>query len=391
MRDVLNLNSDRDSRSGGAKGIKRSKSMTEILFNKEHLEPTGASSSQLSDDMMSTLKDDSKNQINALVEVFIPIKKEINILKDKINKMSYEDIEQIMKNQNEAQEIVKQLGEIGRAGYDDGTKQNQLDEIARGVSKRLLEDAMECRVRLMAPLRDAQVKIWEGTWSEDTIANLMKTSEVVSSETISSCLTCPEKITLSCGLTGVWKPDRSNDWFAWCHETEIAAYQVNKLLGLNIVPLTVEREINGVVGSLQLWVNNIYDKCDEGGQHLIDKAKFFCALIGRNDGRVSVSGDCHNCGFIGMGSDRRVVLFDNADAFSYFRGTAFTDFELVFDRSSFQLPESVLEKARQLNKDQLKNNNYLKKHPYTIGETVEEILGKLLACRDRLIKIIDGQ
>ena len=389
MRDVPNLNPDRDSRSGGAKGIKRSKSMTEILFNKEHLEPTGASSSQLKDDMMSTLKDDSKNQINALVEVFIPIKKEINILKDKIDKMSYEDIEQIMKNQNEAQEIVNQIVEIGRAGYYDGTTQNQLDEIGRRVFNRLLEDAKECRVRLVAPLRDAQVKIWEGTWSEDTIANLMKTSEVVSSETISSCLTCPEKITLSCGLTGVWKPERSNDWSGMCHETEIVAYQVNKLLGLNIVPLTVEREINGVVGSLQLWVNNIHDECDEGNQHLIDKARFFCALIGRNDGCVRV-GKCHNCGFIGMGSDRRVVLFDNADSFSYFRGPAFTDFELVFDRSSFQLPESVLEKARQLNKDQLKNNNYLEKYSNIVGETVEEILEKLLACRDRLIKIIDG-
>ncbi len=379
MRDVLNLNPDRDSKSGRAKGIKRSKSMTEILFNKEHLEPTGASSSQLKDNMMSTRKNDSENQIDALLEVFIPIRKEINTLKDKINKMSHEDLEQILKNQNEAQEIVKQLVEIDRSGYYDGTKQNQLDEIARGVSKRLLENAMECWKCLVAPLRDVQVKIWEGTYSEDTIANLMRTSEVVSSETTSSDSgwARPPKITLGCGLTGVWKPKPKRS-VTWSHEAEIAAYQVDKLLGLNIVPLTVERDINELVGSLQLWVNNINGRCNEGDKCLIDKTRFFCALIGKNDGYVGIN-NCHNCGFIGMGSDRRVILFDNADAFSNFRGTAFTDFEIMFDRSSFQLPESVLEKARQLNKDQLKDIQYLN----------EKQKKFLLETRDRLIKIID--
>ena len=287
MRDVPNLNPDRDSRSGGAKGIKRSKSMTEILFNKEHLEPTGASSSQLKDNMMSIRKNDSENQIKALLEVFLPIKKEINTLKDKINKinkMSHEDLEQILKNQNEAQEIVNQLVEIDRSGYYDGTKQNQLDEIDRGGSKRLLENVMECRKCLVAPLRDAQVKIWEGTYSEDTIANLMRTSEVISSETIPSDVgyTRPQKITLSCGLTGVWKTESQNV-FSFRYQSEIAAYQVDKLLGLKMVPLTVDREINGDKGSLQIWVNNIQEESNERNLYLTDDAKFFCALIAKND------------------------------------------------------------------------------------------------------------
>jgi hypothetical protein len=37
---------------------------------------------------------------------------------------------------------------------------------------------------------------------------------------------------------------------------EVAAYELDKLLGLNMVPVTVERTYNGKKGSLQLWVED---------------------------------------------------------------------------------------------------------------------------------------
>ena len=43
---------------------------------------------------------------------------------------------------------------------------------------------------------------------------------------------------------------------------EIAAYELDKLLGLNMVPPTVERSFNGKKGSVQLWVENCMTEKD---------------------------------------------------------------------------------------------------------------------------------
>ena len=39
--------------------------------------------------------------------------------------------------------------------------------------------------------------------------------------------------------------------------SELAAYAVDRLLGLGMVPPTVERRLNGTEGALQLWVENV--------------------------------------------------------------------------------------------------------------------------------------
>ncbi len=482
MLDVGNLNPDRESRSGeversGNLGKTRKRFYRTFGYtNKEHPEPTEASSSQSTDHMMSTPEDKTvpftKDQIKALIEGFKPIKEQIKTLKGKINKMSPENLEQILENQNQAQELVKQLMQIDRAGDFDRTidsKQTSLTgdictdtfnalkylyakyilkltdatknvnavtlgENARREFKRLLEDTMECWARLVAPLCDAQVKIWEGTWSEDTIANLMRTSEVVSLETLRGgpkFIQRARKVTLSCGLSGVWKAVKDDfflsdlnpeselypPWYkydrgpAFKAISEIAAYQVDKLLGLNIVPLTVEREINGEKGSLQIWMDNMKNNSNKLGFRIIDNVKLFCALIAKNDlyeENREKDGRFRNCGFIGKGSDRRAVLFDNEEAFNSYSGQTFNNFINSFDRSlsqklcekdliqlldqfytrsvfessrtASQLTKSVLEKARQLNMDQLEHIQYL-------DERQKE---NLLLRRDKLIQVIDG-
>lgn len=39
-------------------------------------------------------------------------------------------------------------------------------------------------------------------------------------------------------------------------EHELAAYQLNKILDINMIPLTTKRKVNGKVGMVQLWVVN---------------------------------------------------------------------------------------------------------------------------------------
>src|SRR5436190_23716117 len=42
--------------------------------------------------------------------------------------------------------------------------------------------------------------------------------------------------------------------------TEIAAYEVDKLIGLGMVPATVEKAFDGKKGSVQFWVDSIMDE-----------------------------------------------------------------------------------------------------------------------------------
>lgn len=179
----------------------------------------------------------------------------------------------------------------------------------------------------------------------------MRTSEVVSSETIHSIMpltvvTNPEKITLKCGLYGVWKPE-SKDGPYGSYKSELGAYEVDRLFSLKMFPLTVKRKINGEEGSLQLWVPNMSKTC----YSLSDDAKFFRLLIGHYDIGNVAGVLSHNYGFIGSGHDRRAVLFDAAGAFR--RSKRF--FSLYESASSLKPTQSFLDTARQLNRDQLES------------------------------------
>lgn len=67
-------------------------------------------------------------------------------------------------------------------------------------------------------------------------------------------------VTLSDGTTGVWKPDEVltiNGPIRGLANKEVAAYLIDQKLGLNLVPITVKRELDGKQGSIQLRVNNL--------------------------------------------------------------------------------------------------------------------------------------
>lgn len=52
------------------------------------------------------------------------------------------------------------------------------------------------------------------------------------------------------------QPGRLSGYFE-SYRSEIAAYELDKILGLGMVPPTVERKYSGQTGSLQLWVENV--------------------------------------------------------------------------------------------------------------------------------------
>ncbi|MDI6848892.1 MAG: hypothetical protein QME69_03770 [Candidatus Saccharicenans sp.] len=76
-------------------------------------------------------------------------------------------------------------------------------------------------------------------------------------------ITLPIRVYLKKGEvehSAVWKnPSGVINGYYEGWKYEIAAYRLDKLLGLNLIPPTVERRFQGQRGSLQLWVEHKYD------------------------------------------------------------------------------------------------------------------------------------
>lgn len=103
------------------------------------------------------------------------------------------------------------------------------------------------------------------------IEDALSTAKIVKVKDLGTGITNPQKFTLDNGkfeFAGVFKTiderkhgltklansvemDFKDSWMF-----EVAAYELDKLLDLNMVPVTVERSYNGKKGSLQLWIEN---------------------------------------------------------------------------------------------------------------------------------------
>jgi hypothetical protein len=122
---------------------------------------------------------------------------------------------------------------------------------------------------LASPLAAEEPKLVGLPLQGQEAEEFLRSARVVGQEAIGKGITRPEKLTLADDkqtLHGVfktidihkpgqqrmergWEFDFRDSW-----KSEIAAYELDKILGLNLVPPTVERTIDNRRGSLQLWV-----------------------------------------------------------------------------------------------------------------------------------------
>jgi len=95
------------------------------------------------------------------------------------------------------------------------------------------------------------------SWEE-----FLKTAKIIDKEQMRGreAVTEPWKLTLEKeGVTrhALWKnPLGRMRGYIESWKAEIAAYQLDKYLGLNMVPVTVEKRFRGDRGSCQLWIEN---------------------------------------------------------------------------------------------------------------------------------------
>lgn len=196
----------------------------------------------------------------------------------------------------------------------------------------------------------------------------LKTADIISSQKISEGVTKPIRLYLKKGeveARGVWKNPRGiQRGFLEGWQYEIAAYRMDKLLGLNLIPPTVEREFKGKKGSLQLWAEHQYSLLDIMEQKIplptskpvrdnLNKMKYltraFDCLIA-NDDRTQQN--------ILYTKDWRMILIDHSRSF---RSSQKYTKNLVYGKNGIKgaklfriLPRSFVEKIKALDFDSIK-------------------------------------
>lgn len=103
-------------------------------------------------------------------------------------------------------------------------------------------------------------KVWEGREAEFEV--FLKTAPVLRIEEVPIGVTKPKRAYLAPGglcESFAWKalPPGFHKGFWDSYKSEIAAYELDKLLGLGMVPPTVEREVKSDKGAAVVWVQNV--------------------------------------------------------------------------------------------------------------------------------------
>jgi hypothetical protein len=102
-------------------------------------------------------------------------------------------------------------------------------------------------------------KVWLGRHAE--VQEFLRSAHIERSERVPVGVTHPEKALFAPGglaVAAVVKhlPPGRRDGFWESYKSEIAAYELDRLLGLDMVPVTVERRVGSDLASVQLWVEN---------------------------------------------------------------------------------------------------------------------------------------
>ncbi len=193
----------------------------------------------------------------------------------------------------------------------------------------------------------------------------LKTAEIIEYKDVGEGVTKPIWLTLKKGdvvRKGLWKnPKGMQQGFLEGWQYEIAAYEMDKLLDLNMIPPTVEREFNGKKGSLQLGIDKLYSELDVMEENIrIPKEKrdnrnnmkyitraFDCLIA--NDDRTQQN--------ILFNTEWRIILIDHSRAF---RSTQKFTKQLVYGKNGIKgallfrrLPRTFVEKVKALNSDNL--------------------------------------
>jgi len=167
-----------------------------------------------------------------------------------------------------------------------------------------------------APPLTAVARVWADHVVE--IEQYLKSAEVVGIEELKVGVTKPRRAKLAPGgpcEAIAWKPIRPGRYsgFWESYKSEIAAYELNKLLGMDMVPPVVEKRWKGDLGAAILWLKPVRPwkeieplaKPDKWNIQAV-RMKMFDNFIGNPD---------RNAGNLLVDNDWNLFLIDHSRAF----------------------------------------------------------------------------
>jgi hypothetical protein len=235
--------------------------------------------------------------------------------------------------------------------------------------------------------------------NREYIEGFLKSADIIKAEEIGEGVTKPWRLYLKNDekeLSGCWKNPRGilkGHLEGW--QYEIAAYRMDKILGLNMIPPTVEREYDGKKGSFQLWVESEFSLLDvmEQGIPIPDKnpgatvfnrgkylARAFDSLIANED-RTQQN--------ILYTKDWRTILIDHSRSFrskKKFRKKLLYGKKGIKEKKIFrQLPRSFVEKVKSLDYEKIKADAGL----YLTDEEINAVLDRKKLLLEEIEEMIE--
>jgi hypothetical protein len=224
-------------------------------------------------------------------------------------------------------------------------------------------------------------KVWVGHYAE--FEDYLKNAEIEKIDDIPVGVTKPQRaFFVPGGLAGSAAlkhlPTSMKTGFWESYKSEIAAYKMDRLLDLNMVPPTVERRVSGELASLQLWVNdsrllNSVNQAEcpkpEAWAKQVCRQRVFDNLIAnidRNEGNLLVDGEWN------------LILIDHSRAFGINR--------MPFEKEMTRVDRDFYERIKQLDLPTLMREI----KPWVLGGgSVKDILkrrDKIVAHFDELVR-----
>ena len=189
-----------------------------------------------------------------------------------------------------------------------------------------------------AAASDVSAKTW--LQNRAAIEQYLQTAKVIGEEDIPVGVTRPKRMRLEPGgpveyfaFKAIQPGLRSGFWESY--KSEIAAYELDKVLGLDMVPPTVERRIKGTAGAAVMWCAPVRSFKDMGGAPQLSampvryvaqwvrqmvRARMFDDLIGNNDA---------NQGNWLVDPSWNLIVIDKTRAFTTEKKLVYTEFTHV--------------------------------------------------------------
>jgi len=228
-----------------------------------------------------------------------------------------------------------------------------------------------------------------GPDSRAEIEHFLRTAKITKSKLLGTGVTLPYKLTLSDGnvvRNGIFKTidehksgltqleSRGEVDFKDSWKYEVAAYELDKMLGIGMVPVTVEREAGLDRGSLQQWIEGAHTESErvkkkqsppdvEAWNRAMFKVRVFDALIYNFD---------RNLGNLLVGPDWKLYMIDHTRSFKIFS-------ELKSPGGLTRFSISLMEALKKLDKATVKE----KCGRYLTGPEIEGLFGR----RDKILEL----